>query len=106
MGGKLREALQGRVISVPVGTSVLQRFNADCMMFGVDTAIWTFLVLFPPAERDRVETIITDGGLLDRLKEEYPEPQFVPTVQAVEEDEDDEPVNLGSTWAPDSIAQK
>lgn len=96
IGGRLREAAANRLLTVPVGTSVLQRLNADCAMFGVDSAIWTFMGLFPPAERDRVDAIITDGGLLDLLKEEYPEAMFKPA----ERDEDGTPVEeLADTWS-------
>lgn len=90
IGGRLREALQQRVVTVPVGTSVLQRFNADCAMFGVDSAAWAFMGLFPPAERDRVDTILTDMGFLDLLKQEYPEPMLKPTGTVTVTEDDDE----------------
>lgn len=92
IGGLLREAGLHRIISVPVGTSVLQRFNVDCATFGVDAAVWTFTGLFPPAERDRVFQIIKDGGKLDLLMDEYPTPLLAPTNQ-------DEAPTLGSTWS-------
>ena len=99
IGGRLRQALANRTITVPVGTSVLQRFNADCAMFGVDSAIWAFQGLFPPAERDRVDVIMTDMGFMDLLKEEYPDPMFKPGAHSTPA------ATIGSTWAPDSISQ-
>lgn len=99
MGLRLREMGFHRVISVPVGTSVLQRFNKDCAEYGVDNAMWSLESLFPPAERSRVRAAIEDGGTYDLLKEEYPEPQFKPAVRTtVDEDDEAEAPALGNTW--------
>lgn len=101
MGQNLRAARQRKVVTVPVGTSALQRFNADCATFGVDNALWSFLGLFPPQERVRVQTIMEDGGLLDLLHSEYPNPDF-------KSGDDGEVVgtSTGATWQPDSLAQQ
>jgi MoxR-like ATPase len=72
IGDTLRQLRQDRVVTVPVGTSALQRFNSDCATFGVDVALWIFQGLFPPNERIRVETVIQDNGFLDLLRVEYP----------------------------------
>lgn len=98
MGGRLREASAERVLSLPVGTSALMRFNADCAMFGVDNAVYSFTSMFPPVERDRIDAIITDGGLLDLLRDEYPEAMYAPGSH--------DAVTVGATWAPDSIAHQ
>lgn len=101
MGANLRAARQRKVVTVPVGTSALQRFNADCATFGVDNAMWSFLGLFPPQERVRVQTIMEDGGLLDLLHSEYPTPEF--------KSGDDGEVRAtasGGGWDPNSIAQQ
>lgn len=101
MGQNLRAARQRKVVTVPVGTSALQRFNADCSTFGVDNALWSFLGLFPPQERTRVETIMEDQGLLDLLHSEYPNPDF-------KSGDDGQVVghNTGATWQPDALAQQ
>lgn len=99
IGNRLREALAARQVTVPVGTSALMRLNSDCAQFGVDTALWTFQGLFPPAERDRVEVIIGDGGLLDLLKDEYPTAMFRPNDSTTT-------VQVGSTWSDDAISQQ
>lgn len=93
IGEALREARNGRQITVPVGTSALQRFNDDCSMFGVDNAVWSFIAMFSPQERDRVTSIIEDHGLLDLLRNEYPTAAFV-----------SDEVELAATWDEDSIA--
>lgn len=99
IGGRLREAIASRLLTVPVGTSVLQRLNDDCAMFGVDAALWTFRGLFPPAERDRVDAIIFDGegGLGDLLKQEYPDANVTLKVTSTEETENQQ--KLASTWS-------
>lgn len=82
IGKALREARNQRILTTPVGTSALQRLNADCATFGVENALWVFTGMFPPAERDRVQTIIEDRGFLDVLKAEYPTSVFgAPTPQ-------------------------
>lgn len=96
IGEHLREAREGRIITVPVGTSALQRFNADCAMFGVENALWSFIGIFPPNERDRVKTIIEDGGMLDLLNIEYPDPTFKTGQESLPA--------LASTWDPDALA--
>ena len=78
MGQALRQARNERVLTVPLGTSALQRFNSDCASFGVDNAMWVLLGMFPPNERDRARTIIEDRGFQDILKAEYPNPVFAP----------------------------
>lgn len=96
IGGHLREAHSQRVLTMPVGTSALQRLMNDCARFGVDMALWTFTSLFPPNERGRVDTIISDGGALDLLRAEFPEATLKPGYT--------EKVQVGSTWSADSIA--
>lgn len=93
LGEALREARASRTITVPVGTSALQRFNADCAMFGVENALWVFIGAFPPAERERVNTIIEDLGLLDLLNNEYPTAAF----------QSEAPPELASSWNDNSI---
>jgi hypothetical protein len=93
IGEALREARNGRQITVPVGTSALQRFNADCSMFGVDNALWSFVSMFSPQEREKVTSIIEDHGLLDLLRNEYPTASFI-----------SDEVELGSSWSDNSIA--
>lgn len=88
MGERLREARQSRILTVPVGTSALQRFNADLAIYGVDTALWVFKGLFPPNERTRVEAIIEDGGMLDLLLSEYPPGGNVASSSSFDTDDD------------------
>jgi len=101
IGGRLREAIASRLLTVPVGTSVLQRLNKDAAMFGVDAALWTFKGLFPPAERDRVDAILNegDGALADLLREEYPDANvaFKPVDHGDSTSEDRK--NLADTWS-------
>lgn len=78
MGQALRTARAERALTVPIGTSALQRFNADCATFGVDNALWVFTGMFPPNERDRANTIIEDRGFLNILRAEYPNPTIAP----------------------------
>jgi hypothetical protein len=73
IGDSMRQLRQDRAITVPVGTSALQRFNSDCAQYGVDIAVWIFQGLFPPNERMRVQTVIEDQGFLDLLRTEYPD---------------------------------
>lgn len=98
IGDHLREARAGRTITIPVGTSALQRFNADCAMFGVENAMWSFKGLFPSNEWDVIDTIVEDGGMLDLLKSEYPEPTFKPG------DAPPAAPDLAATWDPDALA--
>lgn len=79
LGVALREAHAQRVLSTPIGTSALQRFNSDCAAFGVANAIWVMTSMFAPQERDRVKAIIDDRGLFDLLSAEYPEPMYTPS---------------------------
>lgn len=97
IGDTLREAGKQRIVTIPVGTTALQRFNADCAMFGVDIALWSFLAIFPPVERERVTTIIEDGGKADLLREEYPTPAFQQEVETAPE--------MGGTWNDNSIGR-
>lgn len=76
VGTALREARSQRILSLPVGTSALQRFVRDCAVFGADMAIESLVSMFPINERDRVRAIITDRGFLDLLKAEYPTPKY------------------------------
>jgi len=86
-GKALREARAQRALTLPVGSSALRRLNEDCATFGVDSAMWSFTAMFPPAERERVQTIAEDRGFIDLLKAEYPNPVFAPA-----QDEADQPV--------------
>ena len=76
VGDALRTARAERALTVPLGTSALQRFNLDCATFGVDNAVWVLMGMYPPAERDRVRTIMQDRGFEDLLKAEYPNPLY------------------------------
>jgi nitric oxide reductase NorQ protein len=76
VGEALRTARSERALTVPLGTSALQRFNHDCATFGVDNAVWVLMGMYPPVERDRVRTIIEDRGFEDLLKAEYPNPMY------------------------------
>lgn len=93
LGAALREAHNQRVLSTPIGTSALQRFNSDCAAFGVSNAIWVMTSMFAPQERDRVKAIIDDRGLFDLLSAEYPEPMYTPANSpdpiSVPDDSDD-----------------
>ena len=76
VGEALRTARNERALTVPLGTSALQRFNHDCATFGVDNAVWVLMGMYPPVERDRVRTIVEDRGFIDLLKAEYPTPMY------------------------------
>ena len=80
VGEALRTARAERAITVPVGTSALQRFNHNCATFGVAVAVWSLCSAFPPSERDRVKAIMQDRGFEDLLKAEYPNPTHAPAV--------------------------
>jgi hypothetical protein len=67
-------------------------------MFGVETATWAFVGLFPPNERTRVQTILEDGGLYDVLRTEYPEPLFQPSA-----DDDSEGGEVTEAWDEETI---
>jgi hypothetical protein len=95
IGAALRDAGHARIITVPVGTSALQRFAADCHDFGVDYALWSFLAMFPPNERERAKTIIEDSGKEDLLREEFPNPAFAPST--------DDRKPLADTWNATNI---
>ena len=74
LGNLLRSARSRNAITTAVGTSALQRFNMDVATYGSETAIWSFLAMFPLRERPSVETIIEDGGITAMLDAEYPVP--------------------------------
>ena len=74
LGSLLRSARSRNAITTAVGTSALQRFNMDVAQYGTETAIWSFLAMFPLRERPSVETIIEDGGITAMLEAEYPVP--------------------------------
>lgn len=95
IGAALREAYASRAITVPIGTSALQRFCKDCAQFGVDNAVWTLLGMFPPRERTVALTAIEDGGHMELLKDEYPEALF----KAHTSEDGVAEASLGSTWA-------
>jgi MoxR-like ATPase len=76
MGLALREARNQRIVSVPIGTSALQRLQRTVALFGPKMAMSTLIAMFPPVERDRVEAIVTDRGYLDLLAAEYPTPKY------------------------------
>lgn len=73
-GEALREAYKDKAITMPVGTSVLQRLNDDCAEYGAENALWAFLGLFNPVERRRVTDILDEANLRDLLVAEYPTP--------------------------------
>ena len=81
IGEALRTARAQRMLTVPVGSSALRRFNEMVASFGVETGIWSLMAMFPPAERDRVKTIIEDRGFEDLLMAEYSVPMFGPNAQ-------------------------
>lgn len=80
LGGLLREAYHDRSITVPVGTSALERLCHDCATFGVETALWSFEGMFPPKERPRVRGFIEEKGIDVALQSEYPNPTFDPSA--------------------------
>jgi len=101
IGQVLREAGHLRIVSIPVGTTALQRFNMQAAQFGVDFAVFSFLSTFPPAERARVQTILEDDGKIDHLRSEYPRPLITPTKV----EDAGAAAKLGNTWDPNSIAR-
>lgn len=76
VGDALRNARFERALTVPVGTSAMMRFNNDCAVYGVDTAVWVLEGMFPPSERSRVRTILEDRGFIEVLRAEYPSPML------------------------------
>lgn len=72
VGEALRRARAERILTVPIGTSALQRFNSDCARYGVTNAVWVFSGMFPPNERARFDAIMVDRGFVDLLRAEYP----------------------------------
>lgn len=78
-GALLREAYHIRAITVPIGTSALERLNHDCATFGVEAALWSFKGMFPPKERPRVQGFIEEKGIDTALEAEYPNPTFNPS---------------------------
>jgi MoxR-like ATPase len=97
LGEALREARNNRALTVPVGTSALQRLNHDCAVFGVEMALWAFTGLFPPAERARVEAIIEDRSFDQLLQAEYPDP-IVTASAPVNDDEEQTGGDLTNGW--------
>lgn len=87
IGEALRNLRVSRTVTVPVGTSALQRLYRDCTTFGVEAAMWSFLAIFPPNERSRVEVVISDRGFLDTLYGEFPNSKQ--PVEASATDDDD-----------------
>lgn len=80
VGEALRRARAERILTVPIGTSALQRFNNDCARYGVNNALWVFSGMFPPNERARFDAIMADRGFVDLLKAEYPHESDTTTV--------------------------
>ncbi len=78
-GALLREAYHIRAITVPVGTSALERLCHDCATFGVECALWSFEGMFPLKERPRVRGFIEEKGIDVALQQEYPTPSFNPS---------------------------
>ena len=67
----LRNARDVRSITTPVGTSSLQRLEADITCFGVDYAVWAFLGQFnSQAERAKVSAILEERSILTLLEDE------------------------------------
>jgi len=88
LGEALRTARStSRVLSTPVGTSALRRLNENIALFGADVAITQFYGMFTITERDKVQAIIEDRGILDLLAIEYPQDSNTPTTTTVEESE-------------------
>jgi hypothetical protein len=83
-GALLREAYHIRALTIPIGTSALERLNHDCATFGVDAALWSFKGMFPPKERPRVQGFIEEKGIDTALKAEYPVPTFNPEAEKEE----------------------
>lgn len=79
-GALLREAYHMRAITIPVGTSSLERLCHDCATFGVKPALWSFQGMFPPKERPRVQGFIEEKGIDVALEMEYPTPTFNPAA--------------------------
>jgi hypothetical protein len=83
-GGILREAYYTRALTIPVGTSALERLCHDCATFGVEAALWSFAGMFPPKERPRVWGFIEEKGIDTALTQEYPTPSFNPSAEAAD----------------------
>ncbi len=83
LGDALRDARANRHISTPVGTKALVRLVDDINALGVKVALWAFVGIFPPNERIKVETIISDRSIETLLLNEFT-PQVAP-APSVEE---------------------
>lgn len=60
----LRNARSVRAITTPIGTSALQRLEADLHTFGLEYALWAFLGQFnSDSERAKVEAIISERSI-------------------------------------------
>lgn len=71
LGQALRTARETRAITTPVGTSALQRLEADVIGLGVDYAIWAFTGQFTSkTEAAVVDEIITDKSIRMMLEAE------------------------------------
>ena len=73
IGEALRTLRNHRSITVPVGTSALQKLNNSCARYGVENAVWSFTAMFPPNERPKVTATLEARGFLDLLKQEFPD---------------------------------
>lgn len=70
LGAALREARAKRVISTPIGTSLLAGTCRHAMQYGVALALDMLMAAFPEKEQAAVEAIITDRSFRTLLHDE------------------------------------
>ena len=101
IGDALRTLRAHRSITVPVGTSALQKLNNSCARYGVDNAVWSFTAMFPPNERPKVTATLEARGFLDLLKQEFPdEDRIFKGAAATPVVEESEEVKSQLDWQP------
>jgi MoxR-like ATPase len=97
LGLSLRAARETRAITTPIGTSALQRLEADIACLGVDYALWAFQGQFTNrTEASVVEEIINDRTIKQMIEAELADP--MEEAEVTSSDEVTEKVNGWETF--------
>jgi MoxR-like ATPase len=67
---EIRLMRQNSTVRTPVGVSVFQTFEEDMRDYGVESAMWSFLGIFTPDEKARVESHLDNISLIGKIEDE------------------------------------
>ncbi len=70
LASAVRSARERGQISTPCGVSALQKLQDDSERFGAEFAVWAFIGMFPPREREKIEHLFDSMSIASLLNDE------------------------------------